>query len=224
MMIAIVPCYNAGHRVKKVLSQVKKHVDRVVFVDDGSTDKSCDYARSVEGVEIISHKKNLGKGYALVTGFRYALKNNDVDFILVIDSDGQHNPNDIPKLISAQKKMGADIVIGGRLGDRSKMPPIRKFSNLLSSLLISLSARQRIRDTQSGFRLIKRVVLEKIELKPGRYETEASLLIEASRAGFKIFTTKVDTIYRDDDGKIASQFKGFRDTLRISWVILRNIF
>lgn len=219
--VAIVPGYNPGEKVKKVLTDIKWYVKKIIYIDDGSTDESLKLVKEVPGIRILTHKQNKGKGYAMATGIDYFLKHNQGEVIVFIDSDGQHSPKDIPKLLSAQAKTNADIVIGGRMRDREDMPLLRQFSNKLSSLFISLAARCRIADSQSGYRLVCRSVLEKVPWKPGRYEAETDFIISAARQKFKIVTTPIETIYSDE---IRSYFNGFKDTLLIAGVIFKKIW
>jgi len=219
--VAIVPGYNPGHKARDVLEKIKRYVTAIVYIDDGSTDNSLKLVKQVPGIRVLTHSENKGKGWALKTGIDYVLRNKPADFAVFIDSDGQHNPADIMKLQKAQGKSDADIVIGGRMSDRRDMPPLRQFSNKLSSSLISLAARQRISDSQSGFRLVRREVLEEIPWHPGRYEAETDFIIRAARQKFRIVTTKIETIYSDD---IKSYYNNFKDTLRIAGVIAKRIW
>jgi len=219
--IAVVPGYNPGPPVKKVLEKIRHYVPEIIYIDDGSNDKSPSFAKQVSNVKILTHQNNQGKGWALATGIDYVLKNTRANQAVFIDSDGQHDPADIPKLQTAQLDNDADIVIGGRMQDQRGMPALRRFSNSLSSSLISLAARRRITDSQSGFRLLRREVLEKVPWKPGRYESETDFIIRAARNDFKIVTTPIRTIYSDE---IQSYYHNLKDTVRIAGVIAKRIW
>jgi glycosyltransferase involved in cell wall biosynthesis len=211
----IIPAYNEARAIGHVVSEACKIMEHVVVVDDGSADTTAQIAQD-SGAFVIKHEVNSGKGAALCTGFRYAL-DHGYDALITMDSDGQHNVGDIPTFLRAYSKRGSGIILGSRMHDISTMPPVRKFTNKFTSFVGSLLARQKLKDSQSGFRLISTDVLRAVELETTGYEMESELLIKASRAGFRISSVPIKTIYGDEVSKIdpvADTYRFFRLLLR----------
>lgn len=211
----IIPAYNEARAIGRVVSEACKIMEHVVVVDDGSVDATAQIAQD-SGAFVIKHEANSGKGAALCTGFRYAL-DHGYDALITIDSDGQHDVGDIPTFLRAYGKRGSGIILGSRMHDISTMPTVRRFTNKFTSFVGSLLARQKLRDSQSGFRLISTDVLRAVELETTGYEMESELLIKASRAGFRISSVPIKTIYGDEVSKIdpvADTYRFFRLLLR----------
>lgn len=205
---AVIPFYNEERFIKKVVTDTLKYVDKIIAVNDGSTDKSIEHLQSIPGVEIINLKKNNGKGFALQQGFEEAL-NRNIEFIITLDGDGQHPPESIPLLLN--KIENFDIVIGNRLDDLSSMPIHRRLSNKLTSFLLSKKLGTKIYDSQSGFRIYKQEVLRKIKTVFSGFEAESEILVKAVRNGFKVGFINIPTIYGDEKSKMKSMqaIKGF---------------
>lgn len=214
--IALIPCYNEEANIAAVVRGCRKHVDEVLVLDDGSADATAANARSA-GAKVIRFESNRGKGAALNAGYRYAI-DNGFDCVITLDGDAQHDPDEIPRFIQAAESGGAHIVLGTRMGDISTMPRIRRFSNRLTSWVISCMAGQKMTDTQIGYRLIKRQVMESIHCTSSRYDAESELLIKAGRAGFGIAEIPVKTIYRGETSSISPVL----ETLRFIRLVLRN--
>ena len=187
------------------------------MIDDGSTDNTAVIAEK-NGAVVIRNPLNLGKGASLIRGFEYCLKNN-FDAAITMDGDGQHLPEDIPDFISlAEKKEEVGLIIGNRMFNRKNMPLIRVITNKLMSWLLSKIIKQKIYDSQCGFRLIKRKVLEKLSLKTHKFEIESEIIIESGRKGFKIESIPIQSVYR----KERSHINPFVDTIRFFRFILRR--
>lgn len=218
MLIAIIPSYNEEKNIRFVVERVKKYVDKVVVIDDGSRDMT-----SVEaergGAIVYKNEENLGKADAMKVGFSYAI-NFGADAILTIDGDGQHNPDDIPKFIE-KLNQGFDLVVGARKFATQKMPAIRIFANSFSSFLSTLACKTKILDSQSGYRIIKKELVEKVKFESKRYEMETEMLIKAARCGFKIGFVEIDTIYRVE---AKSKINQILDPLRFLLLVLRLSF
>jgi glycosyltransferase involved in cell wall biosynthesis len=151
-VMGLIPALDAGDTVGLVAAGALKYLDKVVVVDDGSSDDTAANARAA-GATVISHSRNLGKGAALKTGFEYAL-GRGYDAVVTLDADTQHDPDEIPALLKEAEK-GAGIVIGARLGDKEKVPPARYYTNMVGVAAISWRAKNRLLDSQSGFRLYR---------------------------------------------------------------------
>ena len=216
----LIPCYNAAPWLADVISGAARHIPRahIVAVDDGSRDHTAQVAATC-GITVLTHRQNRGKGAALKTGFAFALARG-YDAVLTMDADGQHDPASIPALVRVQRAADADIVLGTRMHDASTMPFHRRCSNTLTSLVISLRIGHSVRDSQSGFRLIRCALLRAIPLTSDGYQLESELLIKALITGARLATVPVETIY----GGRKSFIHPFRDTVRFVTLILGSSF
>jgi len=215
----LIPAFNEEKTIKSLLSRVYVYCspENVWVIDDGSTDNTRTLLVE-EPCNLLIHKQNLGKGGALRTGFNTVYKNYDA--VITLDADLQHAPESIPSLIKAAEDLSADIVIGSRANDLSKMPFHRIVSNKLTSFFISTIIGQPIEDSQSGFRLIKTDVLKKITLTLNEYDLESELLLKSGKLGFQITSVPIQTIYNASSSKI----KPIRDTYNFIKLIFRSMF
>jgi len=198
----IIPAFNAEATIAKVIQGVSKFIENkdIIIVDDGSSDATFEMANEAGSV-VLKNPTNQGKGFSLKKGFHYAI-NNNYRAVICLDADLQHAPDDIPHFIDCFKKSNVDFILGNRMFDVSSMPWDRQFSNQTTSLIISLFAGQRIRDSQSGYRLIKTDVLRKIKLVSNKYETESELLVKALKRKYKFAHVPIQTIYNDQPSHI----------------------
>lgn len=214
----IIPAYNEEMLIGHLVEEVKKNGLDCLVIDDGSADKTKEEAERA-GADVISHSKNLGKGSSLRTGFKKAIE-DDYDFVIVMDGDGQHHPDELENFIRAAEKGDAAIILGNRMEDPKGMPLIRRLTNWFMSSLISTITGQRLPDTQCGFRLIRTEVLRSVPLTTDKYEIESEVLIKAAKAGFKIRSIPIRSIYRGEK----SQIRPLKDTLRFVSFIFRITF
>lgn len=193
----IMPAFNEAEHIGGVIETLfVDHSDLIgelVVVDDGSTDGTGDIAAGL-GARVLRHRRNLGKGRALRTGFNYAL-DRGYQAVITMDSDGQHDPADIPRFIDRYRMGDVDIVLGSREHERGRMPLHRRLNNRLVSFVGSWLAGQQIYDFQCGYRMLSCDVIKKIKLSTARYETESELLIGAGRLGYRIASIPIETIY-----------------------------
>ena len=165
MIIAAMPAHNEEGTIAKVVLGAKKHVDKVVVVDDGSTDATAEIADAL-GAMVVRHKENRGYGAAIRTCFESA-KELDADIMVTLDSDGQHDPSYIPDFINAMKTSKADVVIGSRFLTKNKLSPIPKYRVVgmkVLNLFTRLVGKVKTTDSQSGYRAYSRRALEKIKV------------------------------------------------------------
>ncbi len=189
----VIPAYNEGFSLGVILNAIRKTGLSVLVIDDGSTDNT--YAVAKEKADAaIQNESNLGKGTSLNKAIAYLRENCEFDYIITMDGDGQHSPADLDKFIEAARK-GNGFVVGNRMGKPLGMPGLRIVTNKLMSWLISRICGYKIPDTQCGFRLIKREVLESIVIKTSKFEVESELVIKASRAGVRIKSIPIRSIY-----------------------------
>jgi glycosyltransferase involved in cell wall biosynthesis len=208
---ALVPAYNEASQIAKVVRGAIQHVDEVVVIDDGSDDGTAEAARAA-GATCLILPANRGKASALRTGIEFAAARS-FTHVLTLDGDGQHRPEDIPVLVQTAVGTGADMVIGTRTFERHSMPRARFYSNTFGSRLASALVGREIRDSQSGFRLIRLDKLVSLELRSRFYEFEMEVLIKMARAGCSIEQAPIPAIY--EDGRARSKMKPVRDTVRI---------
>ena len=190
MIAAVMPALNEEKSISQVLEKVNKHVDNVIVVNDGSTDKTPEIAKS-HGAIVLNHEKNMGLGASLRDGFRHAMDIN-ADIIISIDSDGQHDPEEIPKLVEAVKD-GNDFVLGQR--DLRKYPLVKKIGNTFLNFMTNLISGTLIRDTESGFRAFSRQGMEKVYpyLKANGYEIASEIIFAVGYYNVKYSNVKVSS-------------------------------
>lgn len=205
----LIPAYNEGDSLATILEELKEKRLPVLVVDDGSTDNTS-YIAWKKRVSLIRNRYNYGKGISLRRGIKYLLKNKEFDYLITMDGDGQHSPADIDKFLEEVKK-GESFVVGNRMSNPEGMPAIRVFTNRIMSWLISKIAKQKIPDSQCGFRLIKREVLESIDIETDKYQIESEIIIKAAQKGFSIKSIPVKSIYYKSS---RSKINPIVDTLR----------
>jgi glycosyltransferase involved in cell wall biosynthesis len=208
---ALIPAYDEACHIATVVEGTKRHVRDVVVIDDGSRDGTAEIA-ILAGAVCLSSPTNRGKASALRTGIEFASR-GDFTHVLTLDGDGQHGPDDIPALIDVACQTGADLVIGTRCFDRAEMPLSRYCSNTLGSRLASALVGCEVRDSQSGFRLLRLDRLRELKLRSKYYEFEMEVLIKMARAGRTVAQAPVRTIY--NGGHATSKMNPVRDTVRI---------
>jgi membrane-associated phospholipid phosphatase/MFS family permease len=213
---AVVPVFASG-RAAEIARATLRHVDRLVLVDDGAPPE---IARSLapladdERVEVLTLGHNGGKGSAVATGVRELLRERQrPEAILVLDSDGQHDPERIPEFVEAARS--ADAVIGWRR-DRRAMPLERRVANRAASLALLASSRTWIPDTQNGMRLFRTEALLDAEPPEGGYEAESRHLRALLAAGHRVVPVEIPTVY---DGE-PSHFRPVRDTVSVGRALL----
>ena len=216
----IIPAFNAAAHLADVIDDTSRIVprERIIVVDDGSSDDTCKVAEEA-GVVVEVHGVNRGKGAALKTGFDAAIRLG-LAYVITLDADGQHNPAEISKFVEHAAKTGADVIVGNRMSDRGDMPFIRVFANRSTSAFVSLRAGTRIPDSQNGYRMFRTEVLGGLELETTRYDTESEILIKTARNGAKVESIPVETIY----GEEVSSVNPFVDTLRFFRMVFRSLF
>ncbi len=220
-LFVVIPAFNVDRTIARVIHGCVSIIPRenIIVVDDGSTDNTRTLVEQ-SGATIIVHENNRGKGAALRSGFGAALKYG-CDAVITLDADLQHDPTYIVKFLELIKKHEDwGIIIGSRWRSGSKMPLDRRLSNRVTSFLISIKTGQKIPDSQSGYRLIKRDVLEKVVTNENRFMAETELLLKASSNGFKIGTVHIPTIYAEEGSHISK----FRDTLQFISIYIRSFF
>lgn len=213
---ALIAAFNEAPRVGAVVSGIRRHLDDVLVVDDGSADDTAGVARAA-GASVIRHDVNRGKGQAIRTGLARLLA-GDSAHVLLLDGDGQHDPDDAPRLIAAAGP--GIVVVGERPFDRDHMPPSRYYTNVVSSRVIArLFVGQPVADAQSGYRLVDLDLLRRVRLTGRGYEIETEMLIKLSRAGARIVGVPIQMRYG-----VPSNLRPWRDTTRTCFLAVRYRF
>ncbi|MBI2895497.1 MAG: glycosyltransferase family 2 protein [Deltaproteobacteria bacterium] len=192
---AIIPAYEASRTIGPVVREASRHIERVIVVDDGSTDGTGDLARDA-GADVVGHGRNLGKGEALTSGLSRA-RALGFDVAVSLDSDGQHDPAEIPKVLVGSPDPRA-IVIGVRDLVAAGAPRANVFSNTISNFFLSLFIGEDLPDTQCGFRRYPVLPTLALGMRGWRYEWEAEVLIRAARAGLPIVPMPVHVRYPEE--------------------------
>ena len=219
---AIIPAYREEKHISDVVRRTRNQLDHVLVVDDGSSDKTAQHAREA-GAEVLVHNQNRGKGEAIKTGLEYWFAtvnpshrtatglDREVMWVSLLDSDGQHLPEEIDRFLAAVTcATQQTFLIGNRMNNLAGMPFIRRVVNRYMSSQISRLCGQEIPDTQCGFRMVDRHLAPELLSGGNRFEYETEVLIIASRKGYRIKSVPITTVYSDQVSKIHPM----RDALR----------
>ena len=220
MRVAVViPAYQAAATIGEVVGQTLDVVPdaQVIVVDDGSDDGTGAQGLGTRAV-VVTHPRNRGKGVALRSGIARACADG-AEAIVTIDADGQHPAADIPRLLQPIAAGAADLVLGARRR-HGAMPVSRRLTNWLSATLASRIGHQAIQDAQTGFRAFTGAggLAERVQPPGDRYEFEANFLLEALRAGYRVTSVEVPTIYG-----APSHFRYFGDTWRMARAFAQHL-
>jgi glycosyltransferase involved in cell wall biosynthesis len=186
-------------------------------VNDGSKDRTLEIARATSA-RVVDQQPNQGKGAALQRGFREALALG-VKAVITLDADGQHDPNEIPLFVERYRQTGADLIIGER--DFSRMPMVRRVSNTVGRHSFSWALGRKVRDNQSGYRLLSRRLMEVLLENPEKgFEFEMDMIVKTVKRGWQVTGVPISTIYGDEKSNIKPVdhvvhfFRMVRDTRR----------
>jgi len=217
-VLVLIPAYNAGKYLDELIPRCMKYVcdSNLLLVNDGSSDNTLELIKK-HNVKYISFPENRGKGAALMAGFEYAIKEN-YRSVLTIDADLQHLPEEIPRFFALDN--GKRLVMGTRDINLKIMPFARWLTNNLTSMIISIFSSQRVRDSQSGYRLIPTEVLKAIPLKTVKYDFESEMLFKVGAVGCPIVEVSISTVYEGSQ----SYINPFKDTGRFIRQIWKRIF
>ena len=193
-IVGVIPAYNEAPTIRDVATRALRFLPNLIVVNDGSTDRTVEELGGLP-LTLISNPANLGKGASLARGFAIALAEG-ADAIVTLDADAQHCPEDIPRLVDAAQAHPGRIVIGARLWDREKVPPLRYFGNRFANFWVAWAAGFPVKDSQSGFRLYPAPLLRSISVNPAaRFAFESEILIEAGRAGVRSVPVPIAALY-----------------------------
>jgi glycosyltransferase involved in cell wall biosynthesis len=191
--VAVIPCFNEAPFVAAIVAEVRPHLPNIIVVDDGSIDGTALLAEGA-GAEVMRLGRNGGKGAALRAGWRRACQRG-FSWVLTMDGDGQHAPEDIPKFLACAERKAAALVVGDRMGDAAAMPWLRRQVNRWMSRRLSGLAGVRLPDSQCGFRLAHLETLARMPLSARRFEIESETLLTLLAAGQRVEFVPIRVIY-----------------------------
>jgi len=196
LTVACIPAYNEERTIATVLLKTMRYVDKVIVCDDGSFDMTGEIAERL-GAEVVRHEKRAGKGSALADLFT-AAKKYDPYIVVTLDADGQHDPNDIPKLLEPLEKGDADLVIGSRYirGAKTDAPLYRRFGLKIINFFNRRIIKSDVKDTQSGFRAFNIKVLKELRTESEGFGIESEQIILASKSGLRIKEVPITIKYK----------------------------
>jgi glycosyltransferase involved in cell wall biosynthesis len=219
---AVIPAYQDEKHIGDIVRRTRKQLHHVLVVDDGSSDQTAQRAREA-GAEVITHDQNRGKGEAIKTGLAHWLAvasssaraadglDRQVTRVSLLDSDGQHLPEEIERfLMAAASSAHRTFLIGNRMNNLTGMPFVRRVVNRYMSRQISRVCKQEIPDTQCGFRMLDHQLIPQLLGGGDRFDYETEVLIIASRKGYRIESVPITTVYTDQVSKI----RPMRDAIR----------
>jgi len=195
--VAVIPAYNEEGTIAKVILQARRHADRVVVCDDGSTDMTSTIAKEL-GASVVRHPDNRGKGEAMRTLFKEVVA-LDPDVIVTLDGDGQHDPDDIPMLVKAIEAGESDVVVGSRYVDGAEIsaPRYRRFGLRVINYLYRRVGGVRAKDTQSGFRAYSQKAFRFLtQCEANGYGIEGEQLSLAAKNGLKVTEIPISVNYK----------------------------
>ena len=211
-----VPVFNNRETVRKVVAECRAILSRVVVVDDGSTDTDLVELLSGLDVVVLQHEKNLGKGKAILTASHY-VEEHGGEYMITIDADGQHLPQDIQKFLPLMEEEIPGIIIGCRLFNTDNVPASSRFGRSFANFWLLVETGKLVGDCQSGFRAYPVRYLNQMDFKGSHYDFEAEVLAKAAWGGLALKTVDIDVIYPKPEERVSS-FKPFLDNLRLTGI------
>ena len=218
----IIPTYNNASTLPGVIEAVSRYTDRIIVVNDGSTDGTAEILEKVPGIKIVAFPANRGKGMALRKGFKEAVAGG-YDNAVTIDSDGQHFADDIPAFFEKLDAAPGSLIVGARNMDQSSVPGKSSFGHRFSNFWYRFETGIALPDTQSGFRLYPVKKMDALHFFTTKYEFEIEVLVKSAWAGIPVTSVPIKVFYAEK-GKRVSHFRPFRDFSRVSflntWLVL----
>ncbi|MCM1567464.1 MAG: glycosyltransferase family 2 protein [Dehalobacter sp.] len=207
VMVAI-PCYNEEVAIGSIVLRAKRYADHVVVIDDGSKDKTAEIAK-IAGAEVLTHEKNEGKGSSIKDAFTYA-EAVGAEVLVLIDGDGQHNPDEIPSLIAPILNDEADMVNGSRFLEKgNSVPKYRRVGQEVLTFATNVGAKKKLTDTQNGFRAFSSSAFKAFGFKQKGMAIESEMVMDAANANLKIAEVPINVRYDVDGSTLNPVRHGF---------------
>lgn len=215
-VIVAMPAYNEERFIGTLVLKARKYAARVIVVDDGSTDSTAEIS-GMAGAFVIKHTENQGKG-AAVQSILTEVKKEMPDVLILLDADGQHNPDEIPRLVKAVLD-GSDLVIGSRQLVKKSIPSYRRVGQKVLLFSTRFLTRKKITDSESGFRAFSRRAIDELELSQKGFAVESEMIAVAEEKNLKVTEVPITVQYKGD----SSTLNPFRHGLGVLAQILGMI-
>lgn len=195
-IVAVIPAFNEERFIGSMVLKVRQHAGKVIVVDDGSTDCTAEVAAAA-GAEVVRHIKNRGKGVALNTGFKQALRYSP-QVVVTLDGDGQHLPDEMEAIAAPVLEGRADIVVGSRyIEHTSQVPRHRIWGHWVFNKLTHMASGIGTTDSQSGYRAFSPLALKKIDFHSNGFSVESEMQFIAHELGLRLVEVPITIRYQD---------------------------
>lgn len=212
----LIPTYNNAKTIESVILSTLEYCDEVILVNDGCTDITSEILAKYPQLTVVTHPVNQGKGVGLRNGFKKAVALG-FDYVISIDSDGQHYPSDFIVFLEKIEKEPGSLIIGARNMTVENVPTKSTFGNKFSNFWFWAETGIKLPDTQSGYRLYPVQRLKKIWLFTTKFELEIEVIVKAAWRGIPVVSVPVSVYYAPQEERV-THFKASRDTTRISFL------
>lgn len=210
----LVPTFNNARTLAPLIKELLNYHAHIIVVNDGSTDNTENILSAFPEIQTIHYTPNRGKGIALREGFQAALKQG-YDYVISIDSDGQHFPKDLPFFLEILDKNPGSLIVGSRNMDQASVPGKSSFGHRFSNFWYKVETGITLPDTQSGYRLYPVAPLKTLFFFTSRFEFEIEVIVRAAWIGIPVLSVPV-SVYYAPPGERVSHFRPFMDFTRIS--------
>ena len=210
----IIPTYNNDKTLASVIDKVLKYTDQIIVVNDGCTDSTEDILKGYDQIEVVTHEVNQGKGLALRHSFKRAVELG-YRYAITIDSDGQHNAEELPEFINKIEVEPDSIIIGARNMEQSSVPGKSSFGHKFSNFWYKVETGIDLPDTQSGYRLYPVRLLDGMIYITNKYEFEIEVIVRAAWKGINVTHVPVSVYYAPAETRV-SHFRPLQDFTRVS--------
>jgi glycosyltransferase involved in cell wall biosynthesis len=223
----LIPTYNNAATLESVILKTLEYCDDVIVVNDGATDATPQIISKFSQLIVVTHEVNKGKGMGLRNGFKKAVEMG-FDYVITIDSDGQHYPEDFITFLNKVEEVPNSLIIGARNMTVENVPGKSTFGNKFSNFWFWAETGIKLPDTQSGYRLYPVQKLKKIWFFTTKFEFEIEVIVKAAWRGIPVISVPVKVYYAPKEERI-SHFRPGKDFVRISFlntylVILAALF
>jgi glycosyltransferase involved in cell wall biosynthesis len=210
----LIPTYNNAKTLENVIQSVLEFTSDLIIVNDGASDGTSEILKKFNALQILHHPQNLGKGMALRNGFELARKLGYI-YCITIDSDGQHQASDLPKLIDKIEEIPGALVMGARNMDQASVPEKSSFGHKFSNFWFRFETGINLPDTQTGYRLYPLDKIKHIGFFTNKFEFEIEVIVKAAWRNIPIVSVPVSVYYAPKEIRI-SHFRPVPDFLRVS--------